>query len=60
MTDTATIINDLLLAALDDCRIRIGPLGQRRLLERMVELAEIGGVEISVAHRQASGDNGPE
>lgn len=46
MTDTATILGDLLRAALDDERVRIPALAERRVVARMVELAEIIGVEI--------------
>lgn len=47
MNDTATVLGDLLRAALDDCRVRLPPLTQRKVLARMVELAEVMGVEIN-------------
>lgn len=48
-TQIADVFNDLLLASLDDTRIRLSPMAQRRLLDRMVELAEVAGLEIVIA-----------
>lgn len=46
MTKLATVLGDLLRAALDDCRVRLPPLTERKILSRMVELAECMGIEV--------------
>lgn len=47
MTDVEVVLGDLLRAALDDCRVRLPPLTARKVLVRMVELAEVMGVEMT-------------
>lgn len=59
-TDTATILGDLLRSALDDCRVKLPALAERRVVDRMVELAEIAGVEIAIAPTFSTRENQPE
>lgn len=57
MSDTATVLADLLRASLDDCRVKLGPRTERRLLDRMTELAQISHYEIVVAHLTPPNEN---
>ncbi len=45
-SQVALIIGDLLRAALDDERVRLTPMVERRVIRRMVELAEVAGYHI--------------
>lgn len=47
MTDIEAVLSDLLHASLDDCRVRLPPLTERKILARMVALAECAGVEMT-------------
>jgi hypothetical protein len=45
--DTRTVLADLLRAACDDERVRVPPLAQGRVIDRMTELADIAGIVIT-------------
>lgn len=41
-----TVLGDLLRAALDDTGARLAPTIERRVIDRMAELADVAGIEL--------------
>lgn len=59
MTDIERVLSDLLRASCDDIRLRLPPLAERKLLDRMVELCELMGVTITRPDPEPPPDDDP-